>query len=231
MSAPSSRYAWRQGPTSVRLCEWMLSRETALQRDFGPNRYTEIPPHGRWQHFNVGDTDRIAPLLAEWEGSGVSKMEITRRLVDLFFVSVLLDAGAGDTWMYAEAATGRSFNRSEGIAVASLHMFLAGAFSSAGAVDPLTVDGMERRTTLFFLFPGGVFFLVAVVADSLCLSCFRFRAGRPLGRVLYRGLPGLGREPAGRRVLACGAAEQNRQLSPAAVRHCRHVGTARQCCW
>ncbi|EFX03998.1 conserved fungal protein [Grosmannia clavigera kw1407] len=112
-----------------------------IERDFGPDKFDEIPPHGRWQHFNVGDIDRIAPLLEAWEGEGVPKLELTRRLVDLFFVSVLLDAGAGDTWKYDEAATGRAFNRSEGIAVASLHMFLEGAFSSAGKAQPLIVDG------------------------------------------------------------------------------------------
>jgi hypothetical protein len=51
-------------------------------------------------------------------------------LVDLFFVSVLLDAGAGDVWRYKESGSGQEVVRSEGIAVASLHMFQAGAFSS-----------------------------------------------------------------------------------------------------
>jgi hypothetical protein len=51
-------------------------------------------------------------------------------LVDLFFVSVLLDAGAGDHWRFTEPETGSIYERSEGIAVASLYMFKAGVFST-----------------------------------------------------------------------------------------------------
>jgi hypothetical protein len=40
--------------------------------------------------------------------------------------SVLLDAGAGPTWRYREPRTGLVLARSEGLAVASLHMFLEG---------------------------------------------------------------------------------------------------------
>ncbi|KAF5967139.1 urg3 [Fusarium coicis] len=101
------------------------------QRDFGPDKYDTIPPHGRWQHFEVGDVARVDALVKRWSSEdGVDKTEITRRLVDLFFVSVLLDAGAGDVWRFKEPETGQVVVRSEGIAVASLHMFTAGSFSS-----------------------------------------------------------------------------------------------------
>ena len=49
---------------------------------------------------------------------------------DLAIVSVLLDAGAGPAWRYRDAAyrpRGRPFGR---LALASLAMFAAGAFSS-----------------------------------------------------------------------------------------------------
>lgn len=111
-----------------------------IRRDFGPDRYSEIPPHGRWQHFSVGGIDRISPLLKEWKSEGCDDVEITRRLVDLFFVSVLLDAGAGDAWAFKEESTGRFYNRSEGIAIASLDMFLAGAFSTSDE-RAASVDG------------------------------------------------------------------------------------------
>lgn len=55
-------------------------------------------------------------------------MEASRRLVDLFMVSVLLDAGAGTKWSYEERNTGMKLGRSEGLAVASLDMFITGAF-------------------------------------------------------------------------------------------------------
>lgn len=57
-------------------------------------------------------------------------MERTRRLIDLFFVSVLLDAGAGDVWSFKEPATDKTYGRSEGIAVASLYMFTAGVLGT-----------------------------------------------------------------------------------------------------
>src|SRR4030095_978955 len=51
-------------------------------------------------------------------------------MIDLTVVSVLLDAGAGPDWKYVEPATGQTFTRSEGLAVASFHAFTAGLFSS-----------------------------------------------------------------------------------------------------
>lgn len=80
-------------------------------------------------------------LIAAWADDGCKDMtEVTRRLIDLFFVSVLLDAGAGDHWRFKEPGTEEYYVRSEGIAVASLHMFKAGAFVSKGS-KPDQVDG------------------------------------------------------------------------------------------
>lgn len=100
---------------------------TARQRDFAPD-YHSIPPHGRWQHFEVGGTPRIENLLNSWPVD-VDATERTRRLLDLFLLSVLLDAGAGNKWQY-KAQNGRVYRRSEGLAVASLEMFTTGLFSS-----------------------------------------------------------------------------------------------------
>ncbi|THD00190.1 hypothetical protein EYZ11_000381 [Aspergillus tanneri] len=102
-----------------------------IKRDYGPDRYGEIPPHGRWQHFQVGPRDRIGVLLSNWDSAKHDKKEQARGLVDLFLVSVLLDAGAGDKWRFTEPDTGAVIVRSEGIAVATLHMFLAGQYSTA----------------------------------------------------------------------------------------------------
>jgi len=81
-------------------------------------------------------------MMEDWEKAGCDAMERSRRLVDLFFVSVLLDAGAGDHWCYVEPGTNQTYERSEGIAVASLYMFNALLFtaSAAEAAAP-TVDG------------------------------------------------------------------------------------------
>jgi len=107
----------------------VLIKRANQQRDFGPDRFHEIPPHGRWQHFEVGNVSRIDKLTTQWDTAGYDNLEKVRSLVDLFFVSVLLDAGAGDLWRFTEPGTGNVYTRSEGIAVASLYMFLDGDFA------------------------------------------------------------------------------------------------------
>ncbi|KAJ1914740.1 hypothetical protein IWQ60_008701 [Tieghemiomyces parasiticus] len=112
-----------------------------IRRDYA--HPTDVPPHSRWRHFTVGGVDRVADLLARWpRDSPEAQREATRRVLDLFVVSVLLDAGAGDAWTYREAATGQVLRRSEGLAVASLDLFLSGAFSGSPGTDPCRVDGL-----------------------------------------------------------------------------------------
>lgn len=115
-----------------------------IKRDFAPD-YASIPPHGRWQHFNVGGRDRIAILLSSW-GKDVDSSERCRRLLDLFLVSVLLDAGAGNSWSYKSKENGRTYRRSEGLAIASLEMFKSGMFGS-NTTQPCQVDA-DGLTTL-----------------------------------------------------------------------------------
>jgi Protein of unknown function (DUF1688) len=104
-----------------------------------------IPFHSRWRHFEAGGHDRwaaLAPRLAH-----LPKEETARRRIDLAVVSVLLDAGAGPDWSYREPATGETYARSEGLGVASFHMFANGAFSHDTKADPLRVDA-ERLAAL-----------------------------------------------------------------------------------
>lgn len=93
----------------------------------------KIPFHSRWGHFRAGGIDRAASV-----GSDV------RSRIDLAVVSVLLDAGAGMAWRYTEAGTGKVLSKSEGLAVASLHMFLKGAFSSVPS-NPQQCDARGLR--------------------------------------------------------------------------------------
>jgi hypothetical protein len=104
-----------------------------------------IPFHSRWRHFEAGGHDRW-PVLAE-RLAGLPKEEIARRRMDLAVVSVLLDAGAGPAWSYREPGTGETYARSEGLGVASFHMFANGAFSRDARGDPLRVDA-ERLAAL-----------------------------------------------------------------------------------
>lgn len=115
---------------------WFVVDDEALPRAAAEvaavtrERYPDlrIPYHSRWRHFEAGGVDRKAELdvrLADLDPSGRA-----RTLIDLTVVSVLLDAGAGPGWQYRETTTGRSFTRSEGLAVASWHAFFDGVFSS-----------------------------------------------------------------------------------------------------
>lgn len=97
----------------------------------------EVPPHARWRNFEVGEYDRWGALASSRDWT--SELEFGRAAIDLAVVSVLVDAGAGPRWTYAEAATGETFARTEGLAVASLVMFASGVFSS-DPFDPLRAD-------------------------------------------------------------------------------------------
>ena len=96
-----------------------------------------IPYHSRWRHFEVGGVDRKAQM--DTLLAGRSTADVARARIDLTVISVLLDAGAGPQWSYAEAASGQRFTRSEGLGVATLRAYLNGDFSAV-AGDPLRVD-------------------------------------------------------------------------------------------
>jgi hypothetical protein len=143
-----------------------------------------IPFHSRWRHFEAGGRDRwsaLAPRLA-----GLPKDEIARRMMDLAVVSVLLDAGAGPSWSYREPGTDETYARSEGLGVASFHMFANGAFSRDPKDDPLRVDAVR---------------LAALTPMDIAMG-FQVKAHNPLtgleGRAgLLRKLGGVGLERPG----------------------------------
>jgi hypothetical protein len=140
---------------------------------------SDIPFHSRWRQFEAGGRDRWAALAERLKG--LSKEEFARRRMDLAVVSVLLDAGAGPAWSYREPGTGETYARSEGLGVASFHMFANGAFSRDPKSDPLRVDA-ER--------------LAALTPADIAMG-FQVRAHNPLtgleGRAeLLRKLGGVG---------------------------------------
>jgi hypothetical protein len=100
-----------------------------------------IPPHSRWRHFTAGGVDRWGGLIGELADSAEER---ARAAIDLAVTSVLLDAGAGDRWRYREPGGDAVFARSEGLAVASFHLFAAGAFS-AHADRPHRADAEALR--------------------------------------------------------------------------------------
>jgi hypothetical protein len=110
-----------------------------------------VPFHARWRHFVAGE-----PQLPH------SGPERARAAFDLVILSVLLDAGAGSQWRYDDAASERSFARSEGLAVATQRMFEAGTLdgrnlaaleaknlaSGFQAADDNPLVGLEGRAAL-----------------------------------------------------------------------------------
>lgn len=97
----------------------------------------DVPFHSRWRHFVTSGDNRWAALAdaTAWP----DKAARARAEFDLAIVSVFLDAGAGPTWRYQDPKTGQAIGRSEGLGLASLAMFAAGAFS-ADPAQPLRAD-------------------------------------------------------------------------------------------
>lgn len=101
-----------------------------------------IPFHSRWRHFAIDGVDRWSQFADSvvWPDAAARG----RAEFDLAVVSVFLDAGAGASWRYKDPVTGSAIGRSEGLGLASLAMFIGGAFSS-DAKNPLRADA-ERLT-------------------------------------------------------------------------------------
>lgn len=93
-----------------------------------PGGKDTVKPHSRVRHLE--NVPAYQELLKGMEH--IDPLEQTRRLLDLVTVSVLVDAGAGQNWKYYHQ--GKKYTSSEGLAVASLDMFLDGAFSSDQAL-------------------------------------------------------------------------------------------------
>jgi hypothetical protein len=88
----------------------------------------DIPFHSRWGHFRAGGVNRENILNQRIVHN--EPLEKARCKLDLVITSVLLDAGSGPKWSYKEESSDQTFARSEGLGIASFHMFLNGAFSS-----------------------------------------------------------------------------------------------------
>ena len=137
--------------------DWVVDRDrlphvadfvAAVVRD----RYPSLNPpvHARWRHFVFAGRD----LWSEIAGARTwaSPEARARAAFDLAITSVLLDAGAGSTWQYHDAATGLTATRSEGLALASLRWFERGGLSDRASqlagpaagegpgADPLRAD-------------------------------------------------------------------------------------------
>jgi hypothetical protein len=109
-----------------------------------------IPFHSRWRHFEVAGIDRIASLKRS-DDYPTDPLLQGRKLFELVIISVLLDAGAGETWTYYEKDSGKHYSRSEGLAVASFDMYRAGLFFdntrhcvTAKSLAALSLDSLKQ---------------------------------------------------------------------------------------
>lgn len=119
----------------------------------------------------MGGRQRLEQLIQSW--GNIPSQERTRRLLDLFVVSVLLDAGAGNIWKFT-TKQGRKYGRSEGLAVGSLDMFEMGLFSSDKS-DPCRVDCM--RSSLVWLI---LAFALKAFSDELLAKGLQVSPSNPL---------------------------------------------------
>ncbi|KAI9505256.1 hypothetical protein GGI25_002175 [Coemansia spiralis] len=151
-----------------------------VKRDYGS--IDQVPMHGRWRSYQIqtpdGTRDLIAEHVAKWRAADVSQWECARRTIDLFMVSVLIDAGAGSQWHYVDVL-GR-FARTEGLGLAALRMFERGVFSSSPD-NPFQVDAAALEQ----LADGALAEGFQVTADNPLLGCEnRAELLRALGRAM-----------------------------------------------
>lgn len=100
---------------------------------------SRIPYHGRYRHFDAGGVPRLAQF-AEQIGHFDAEEQLAARF-ELVITSVLLDAGAGPAWRF-RGADGGIYSRSEGLAVASYELFVAGTLGGSPRAPRADVPGL-----------------------------------------------------------------------------------------
>jgi len=156
----------------------------------------EIPFHSRWGHFRVGGIDRAQVL--ESKIANLDSLEKARTKLDLVITSVLLDAGAGNTWSYKEQSSGKVFSRSEGLGVASFYLFMEGHLSddktkplqaTAQGLQNLTVEQLQQAFQVSASNPlvgvEGRLSLLRNLGSTISQKKDLFPGGRPGGLVDY----------------------------------------------
>ena len=118
------------------------------------NNYPDLnmPYHSRWRHFELADVD----LWQHYKNQSLSTLDAlsrARAAIDLVFVSVLLDAGAGADWKFIDPVSKQCLQRSEGLAAASVELFFnylakpdesQGLVVDANALEALDVATFEK---------------------------------------------------------------------------------------
>ena len=161
-----------RGTIQHRICS---SPAKLVSQEEYKTEYKSILPHGRLQQFGL---DRIEEVKEQW--GNIGPKETCRRIIDLIAVSVPLDAGAGPKWTYVSKKTGETYNRSPGLAIASLEMFEDGVFSgdndqpyqvNRAGLAQLTLDRLKSRMQVTeenpIVGPEGRFRLLSNLGEAL----------------------------------------------------------------
>jgi hypothetical protein len=110
----------------------------------------DIPYHSRWRHFDVAGVN-LWQHYCKTKIDHLDSKDKTKTAIDLMFVSVLLDAGAGQNWRYRDPITDTQLSRSEGLAAASINLFFNRLFENcadndfclnASVLESLTQDSL-----------------------------------------------------------------------------------------
>jgi hypothetical protein len=137
----------------------------------------KIPYHSRLRHLECAADGAYGRYL-EAQAS-LSESEQGRMWVELVIMSVLLDAGAGHLWQFKDT-NGKFFKRSEGLAVASLHLYESGLLSSV-ASHPWRIDAEGLQNLSFQDFSS----IMQIRHDNPLVGAEgRFRLLKTLGSVL-----------------------------------------------
>lgn len=179
----------RNGATSFSVALDKLDAAADVVVDVIRTQYPDlqVPYHSRWRHF-VGDRGQLRAALDE-RLTNLVDGESARAVLDLIVVSVLLDAGAGSQWSYL-APSGDRVARSEGLALASLQIFLDGRFSLDATLrvdaqrlacldDAAIEDGFQVTAENPLLGVAGRTALLRKLGDALLADPETFRTGRP----------------------------------------------------
>lgn len=103
----------------------LADKVTALTQDRYPDG--KIPFHSRRRNLGKIIASRSQQLADAIEGP--TSEDRLRAEADLAVLTALLDAGTGTRWRYREKPGARPAGRSEGMALASMFLFVAGLFS------------------------------------------------------------------------------------------------------